>query len=125
MYQLVRTSSICIIKFKTLDCESEQTFLACLAAVLQSGNRWSATILLCMLRFGQAECVGPRYWDMANGWGWCGNRPELVLDYVSDVTWRVNAEIGNDYKKVSVSAQQDINGTLQIYIAALQIEVIQ
>ena len=25
---------------------------------------------------------------------------ELVLDYVKDVTWRVNAEIGNDYKKV-------------------------
>lgn len=25
---------------------------------------------------------------------------ELVLDYVKDVTWKVNAEIGNDYKKV-------------------------
>ena len=30
---------------------------------------------------------------------------ELVLDYVNDVTWRVNAEIGNDYKKVGFSAQ--------------------
>ena len=30
---------------------------------------------------------------------------ELVLDYVSDVTWRVNAEIGNDYKQVGISAQ--------------------
>ena len=29
---------------------------------------------------------------------------ELVLDYVSDVTWRVNTEIGNDYKKVGISA---------------------
>lgn len=40
---------------------------------------------------------------------------ELVLDYVSDVTWRVNAEIGNDYKKVSISAQQDIIDTIQLY----------
>ena len=32
---------------------------------------------------------------------------ELVLDYVSDVTWRINAEIGNDYKKVRGSVQQD------------------
>ncbi len=63
-----------MLKFNTLDWESEQTSLAsCLAAELQSGNLWSATVLLCMLRFGQAECVGPRYWDMANGWGWCGN----------------------------------------------------
>ena len=44
---------------------------------------------------------------------------ELVLDYVSDVTWRVNAEIGNDYKKVSISAQQDILDTIQVNIVAL------
>ncbi len=49
---------------------------------------------------------------------------ELVLDYVSDVTWRVNAEIGNDYKKVSISAQQDTIGTRQINIVALQIDFV-
>lgn len=38
---------------------------------------------------------------------------ELVPDYVSDVTWRVNAEIGNDYKKVGIPAQQDTIGSLQ------------
>lgn len=25
---------------------------------------------------------------------------ELVLDYVEDINWKVNAEIGNDYKQV-------------------------
>jgi hypothetical protein len=49
---------------------------------------------------------------------------ELVLDYVSDVTWRVNAEIGNDYKKVSIAAQQDIIDTCQINIVVLQIDFI-
>ena len=44
---------------------------------------------------------------------------ELVLDYDSDATWRVNAEIGNDYKKVSISAQQDITDTIQVNIVVL------
>ena len=46
---------------------------------------------------------------------------ELVLDYVNDVTWRVNAEIGNDYKQVSNSAQQNANAHLTMISSLLQV----
>lgn len=34
---------------------------------------------------------------------------ELVLDYVEDINWKVNAEIGNDYKQVRILAYFDLN----------------
>ncbi|DBA98314.1 TPA: hypothetical protein ACH3X1_001234 [Trebouxia sp. C0004] len=44
---------------------------------------------------GQAECNGPRYCDMAKGWGGVAPCLELVLDYVNHVTWTVDAKIGD------------------------------
>ena len=46
---------------------------------------------------------------------------ELVLDYVNDVTWRVNAEIGNHYKQVGTSAQQNADAQLTMISSLLQV----